>query len=768
MSRYLTPHKISLLVLASLYCEAVVPTSATIPVLSFIISHIIPPAPSNYRQRDSSTSPDAVSSISIFDNVTLAHASSVPGRTLLDLFLKKLWEINSFDALHTFFDELTGILSPSRDDAERDLLAHVFLSRTSPLGTFVRRAQLEFTRLQFHDAVQLWSAFLKYKTVSPQWTKRITRIAGSGIDVNVTDLGLRPEDGLFQAAYGHLDDLSGPEEMVSVDDIERILEFQVDRIQRLGCRLPDDMRSQLHGMIGPAGTVLRSSHLVKFFDAWRAGDYTTAFDNLHRYYDYAMQTRDKIHYQYALLHMAILHAEFGCLSEAVAAINETISTARENQDMSCLNFSLSWLNHMSKAYPKQMKKAGYMGLIGSERDGLAFLKQKAKETKMYNLLSSTLLNEAKLGLSNGESIPRAIEHIYQASHLNIRENIVANYGGQMLMQSALFTRLGMAHLSNVYCELLLHCYHVNCPMEETIRALCRCAYTVSQSGRYDEGIAMLESIAPEAHRTLKFHQLIFNYTGLIKLKRAIRRTQLLASSHLLSQLSSSGAQDLELSFLLSLARIDFLTLSGRFSNAFDVIEDAAASLKEEGADIYQRVTILLAKATLFAKAGKPEKGFSVALRAASTSSRARLMPSLWEAVGRIAHILNGMGECRAASRLLSSVLPQALESSDLSLCADLYSIQADAYMGLAGLEDGNTSAGLRQRATNVNKADLYIDRARECAKRIEDISIECEMLAKKALIAKLRGDEKLAGEWAENYLQTYNAAHERSGVGERE
>jgi anaphase-promoting complex subunit 5 len=113
-----------------------------------------------------------------------------------------------------------------------------------------------------------------------------------------------------------------------------------------------------------------------------------------------MQTRDKIHYQYALLHMAILHAEFGCLSEAVAAINETIATARENQDMSCLNFSLGWLNHMSKAYPKQMKKAGYMGLIGSERDGLAFLKQKAKETKMYNLLSSTLLNEAKLGLSN--------------------------------------------------------------------------------------------------------------------------------------------------------------------------------------------------------------------------------------------------------------------------------------------------------------------------------------------------------------------------------
>ena len=97
--------------------------------------------------------------------------------------------------------------------------------------------------------------------------------------------------------------------------------------------------------------------------------------------------------------MAILHADFGCFSEAMPALNETISTARENQDMSCLNFALSWLSHLTKAYPKQMKGAGYAGMLGSERDGLSFLKSKAKEGKMWSLLSSTLLSEAKLGLS---------------------------------------------------------------------------------------------------------------------------------------------------------------------------------------------------------------------------------------------------------------------------------------------------------------------------------------------------------------------------------
>lgn len=407
MSRYLTPQKISLLVLVSLYCDSVVPSSATIPILSFIVSHLIPAAPSNSHKHISNGSQDAVSSVRVFEDVSLSYASSIPGRTLLDLFLKKMWEITSFDALHSFFDSLGDLLVRTREEADRDAAGgiiappdRIFLSRISPLGTFVRRAQLEFTRLQFHDAVKLWFAFLKYRAPTAQWTRRVAGVAGSGIDINITDLGLQPGDGLFEVAYGNLDDTDEVEEMVSLDDIDRMLDFQVDRLQRLGCRLPDDMEEQLRNMVGPSGTVLRQSHLVKFFDAWRAGDYTSAFDNLHRYYDYAMQTRDKMHYQYALLHMAILQADFGCFSEAIAAINETIATARENQDMSCLNFSLSWLNHMSKAYPKQMKGAGYMGMIGSERDGLIFLKAKARETKMYSLLSSTLLNEAKLSLSN--------------------------------------------------------------------------------------------------------------------------------------------------------------------------------------------------------------------------------------------------------------------------------------------------------------------------------------------------------------------------------
>src|SRR6202022_4873318 len=96
---------------------------------------------------------------------------------------------------------------------------------------------------------------------------------------------------------------------------------------------------------------------ISFLEAWRAGDYPTSFDSLHRFFDYTMQNRDRSFYQYALLNLAVLEADFGSYQEAVTAMQETVSVARENKDMGCLNFSLSWLYHFSKAHPKVINEA---------------------------------------------------------------------------------------------------------------------------------------------------------------------------------------------------------------------------------------------------------------------------------------------------------------------------------------------------------------------------------------------------------------------------
>ncbi|GME39785.1 hypothetical protein GTA08_BOTSDO02237 [Neofusicoccum parvum] len=472
MARYLNPQKISLLVLTSLYCEAEGPSEATIPILSFLTSQLVSsPTDAAGAPRQAA---DCILSLHHFEEVLASHraaADDASGPTLYDAFLDRLWAIDSLDALHSYFDGLSDLLlaapPPQRSDPEQPQQQQppperrIRLSRTSPLGVFVRRAQLEFARLQFHDAAKLWLAFVNYKLPTAAWLRDRARAAGAEdeepeFDANLGELGLGRADGLFGVAYGRLEELGGEEGLASMDEIERLLAFQIDRLQKYGNRVPDDMRDRLNKMLGPTSAVPSLAHFVKFFDAWRAGDYTSSFDNLHRYFDYTMQTRDKTYYQYALLHMAILQADFGCFSEAIAAMNETIATARENQDMSCLNFSLSVTN-----------------------------------------------------------------------------------------------------LSDVVCDILRVCYG-----------------------------------------------------------------------------------------------------NGSFAAAFSQIDDLAADLKAEDADVYQRIYLLTLKASLFAKTGIPEKGFSIAMRAASAAHRARLWPALWEALGVVQGILVELGEYRAAAKLGDAVIPQ--------------------------------------------------------------------------------------------------------------
>lgn len=237
MSRYLTAQKISLLVLVKLYCESVLPSSATIPILSFVLSHTNSRTQSVWRRRTFRKDLDPSFPIEAFEDVLQGQPSNMPGRTLLDVFLKKMWEINSFDAMHEMFDTIGNLLVKGQDD-DNELQGledpdRILLSKNSPLGTFIRRMRVEFTRLRFDDVTKLWSSFIAYRASTAQWNRRIAEVASSsGIDFNATMMGLGPGDELFDIAYGDLTEVHTSGEMISVDDFDRLLDFQLDKLQR--------------------------------------------------------------------------------------------------------------------------------------------------------------------------------------------------------------------------------------------------------------------------------------------------------------------------------------------------------------------------------------------------------------------------------------------------------------------------------------------------------------------------------------------------------
>lgn len=202
---------------------------------------------------------------------------------------------------------------------------------------------------------------------------------------------------------------------------------------------------------------------------------------------------------------------------------------------------------------------------------------------------------------------------------------------------------------------------------------------MAQHGSYAAAQTSLASIHSQIRGTLKLEQRIAAFARLIALLQAIRRyvrPDIRSKSYLchahttLSYSANLAAANAHLSQLLPLAQTSDPDLSHQIS-----LLEINLLMHPSGPDLpgaYRKITSLLAttndlaqtlhlltlKAGVFAAAGKPEKGFSIAVRAASRAERAGLVPVLLEALAALAEILNKVGEFGAAKEVVEAALPQ--------------------------------------------------------------------------------------------------------------
>ena len=788
MSRFLNPAKIGLLALIELYTNKAVPTSSIVEVLSFITSHLI-----DYDLSSTSTDPKGrwkraestvglVISIADFEKVLtpLTAASGMPGRTLWYVFVDKLWNIDSFDALHAFVNNCSKLLVKTKEELRRDAEMGIaapgpeviLLSRNSPFGAFVRRAQLEFTRLRFHDSLELWKDFVKYRQTTATYYRRKTssfqRLSFDNVLLTGESEWGTGVEAIASVAYGDmLQDDPTSTLPVSTDDIEKLLEFQIEQMQKYGSRIPLEIRHQFQDLLNDSSMIPSLSHYLSYLDAWRAGDYSTSFDYLHRYFDYTMQNRDRLFYQYALMNLAVLQADFGCYKEAVAAMLETVSTARENRDMTCLNFALNWLFHFGRAHPEVTRLLESNSMLGTTKESLAFLRNKAKETGMWSLWSSALMSEAKMCLSNGENIATALEHIVRSSQILVERNIKSMIGSQLSLGIALWDRLGVSYLSFTTCEVFLRCHARHSIFDDELKVTSRQASMLALRGKYDEALSKLESLEANSLRAWKSSQYWHKFRGIIKLRRDLHHNNLDGAELLLSQLLQSKSEDLEpdLAFVIDTLHVDCLARRGDLPAALAKVESLVAIFRDENKDVALRIRLLLLKAELLDRAGRPRKSLTISMRALHAAWRARLLPYLWPAAGSVAVVLISLGEFPAAVRLLAAVLPRALECSNAAMVARLYALLGDAQVGMAGenVADGGGAGSSRGRRECFTKAMAAFEKAFDHYSAIEDVGNQCEMLAKKATLMKMAGDHLLANDYAAAYVALRREAMEKWG-----
>ena len=142
------------------------------------------------------------------------------------------------------------------------------------------------------------------------------------------------------------------------------------------------------------------------------------------------------------------------------------------------------------------------------------------------------------------------------------------------------------------------------------------------------------------------------------------RNNLSSAERLITQLLSPEPSDPDVAFEVHLLRIDLLMRYGSRSDALSELEKVAAALHDQSADVYQRIRLWTLKAILLADCERPLMGLSVALRAAKSAQRAKLIPAFCHAMAVVSNLLTNLKEFDAATQLLGSIMSRV----SLSTC----------------------------------------------------------------------------------------------------
>lgn len=430
-----------------------VPDGATADVLLFIAAHVQPEIHESpvAEQRGEDQLRRLLLPLSEFEShlaghqIVLCLGDDITTRcTLWQLFQRFICSVKSLDVMSSLLTDIEPYFAVETgqdvgEDVQDAAAHHTPFSTCSPLGIFVRRVKVEFERLPFADVMQLWHDFQVYMITCPSSSQDILSEKGRSFTFPFES---RPElndgghdgygwasDMIHQAVESAPDSLARPTQ----HEVDRLLEFQIEQMQSmttpndmnivdysnevtvLGGSLPLGMKKQVEKLLldcpPPSSQVhylrcefshaMRSRPFLTFdryLEAWHQGDYTAALGNLQRYYDFAMQSRDKMNYQYALLTMSMLQADFGCYEEAVAAMNETIATARENKDNVCLHYALSLLQRLRSAVGRSLVHVDDTSARESADEGVLFLRAGARKDKLWTVEVSTLISEARSGI----------------------------------------------------------------------------------------------------------------------------------------------------------------------------------------------------------------------------------------------------------------------------------------------------------------------------------------------------------------------------------
>lgn len=230
-----------------------------------------------------------------------------------------------------------------------------------------------------------------------------------------------------------------------------------------------------------------------------------------------MHSDEKVSYQYALLNLAMLQADFGCNEEALHAIEDTINTARESGDTACLNFALAWMF--------EFKRSQYSNPSPEKNENddqiLEHLARNSQKAQLPILQTTVHLLQVQKFLDDGSSLIGVFSNLTKAFALFCANESFDGFPRYMDLLQSIWYRLGCSILSMTYISIYQKNHVHDSPALDLLQSLITKAWRYAELGRWLDVATILSTAEVQSQRSFQCAHLYGREKTFIYLSKAI-------------------------------------------------------------------------------------------------------------------------------------------------------------------------------------------------------------------------------------------------------
>ncbi|CAK9439887.1 uncharacterized protein LODBEIA_P39870 [Lodderomyces beijingensis] len=593
------------------------------------------------------------------------------------------WRIQDVEDLNSLIRHRRESLSDSSNAVVRDAVGVNWkIGAKSVFGTFVMRVCAQYELLEFDGCAQLYQSFVGFReSTSTKFVNTRTHYRHheeqeeeeQGQDeVNDDD---EDDDVVGERLYNALEhqlskigakrSRNKKSAAVTISrsklDMEKLVDRQIAVLESHGTPTPGYLREILNMMTNvgtgsgghePNFHAVPSCYYLNYLEHLACSDYNSAVDSLHQYFDYMVSNNSKYFYHFALVSKASLHSFFGEDKQAIDAIVEAISVARENKDNATLTYILSWFYNFMQNKPWLWQSQDLFSKESQEHL-LDFLIKKSSSVNS-SLLAINLGFETMRLVRNGScGVDEYMGNLAKTMFIAVNDDIGATTFVRCAeLASCVWQMVGVTPLAQAYGDLALR---YSLKSSDNVSILSRRLYREFSQGR-DRDKCVSEMADLKSSYFLHndddslYNSIQIRYL-MMQAKISLIQGRARMARELISVLLDSDCKDLELKTELLMLEIEVCKAFGNYSDALDKLAAIPVS------DGYLMLRLNILKCEIFHLSGNPYRVLSTVVQSIESCRRFGFVALLIQAQTCLISMLSSLGYEKDAARLRDEIMP---------------------------------------------------------------------------------------------------------------